>query len=131
MVFARLHDGQNQNWRVGFAVTKKTGKAHVRNRVKRVLREFFRLHQALMPNALDVVVTPKRAFDPAVFGLGVAETELMPILRQLGRLFTPEAPPNAAQAPLADARCADARRAEAAEGHVADLLERKTLEKQV
>lgn len=98
----------------------------MRNRVKRVLREFFRLHQALMPNALDVVVTPKRAFDPAVFGLGVAETELMPILRQLGRLFTPEAPPNTAQAPLADAR-----RAEAAEGHVADLLERKTLEKQV
>lgn len=67
----------------------------MRNRVKRVLREFFRLQQALMPVALDVVVTPKRGFDPAAFGLSMAETELMPILRQLRRLYAPQAQPEA------------------------------------
>jgi ribonuclease P protein component, eubacterial len=48
-------------WRLGLAVTRKTGCAVVRNRVKRVLREVFRLHQAVLPQGADIVVVPKRA----------------------------------------------------------------------
>lgn len=73
------------DWRVGFAVTKKTGKAVIRNRVKRVLREFFRLNQALMPEAVDVVVTPKRVLCPDALGLGIACEELLPVVRQIAR----------------------------------------------
>lgn len=72
-------------WRVGFAVTKKTGNAVVRNRIKRVLREFFRLHQGLIPPTVDVVVTPKRVLQPKLFGLDVAREELLPVLQQMSQ----------------------------------------------
>lgn len=86
MVFARLRDGLDQNWRVGFAVTRKTGNAVIRNRVKRVLREFFRLHQAMIPPYMDLVVTPKRVLVPQALGLESACAELLPVLRQLQQL---------------------------------------------
>ena len=47
--------------RIGLAVSKKVAKsAVVRNRLKRVIREHFRLHQHKLP-CLDVVVIPKKA----------------------------------------------------------------------
>ena len=45
--------------RLGLVVTRKIGKAVVRNRVKRVLREVFRRQKALLPLPLDVVLVPQ------------------------------------------------------------------------
>ena len=42
--------------RVGFVVSKKIGTAVVRNRVKRVAREAFRLTPGFLPSGIDVVV---------------------------------------------------------------------------
>lgn len=67
-------------WRIGFAVTKKVGTAVQRNRVKRVLREFFRLHQELMPNGIDVVVVPKRHLKVENVTLDFVTLELLPVL---------------------------------------------------
>ncbi|WP_462324439.1 ribonuclease P protein component [Desulfoplanes sp.] len=53
-------------WRLGLAVSKKVGNAVQRNRIKRVVREFFRLQQNRIPSGIDYVVIPKRnvrAFD--------------------------------------------------------------------
>ena len=47
-------------WRVGMAVTKKSGSAVRRNRLRRLIREFFRLQQRTLPTGLDFVVVPKR-----------------------------------------------------------------------
>lgn len=68
--------------RVGLAVTKKSGGAVERNRFKRVLREFFRLHQALLPQA-DLVVTPKRGLRAARLSLDFVRRDLLPLLGSL------------------------------------------------
>jgi ribonuclease P protein component len=50
--------------RLGITVTKKVGNAVARNRIKRVLREVFRLERRLFPQGFDFVVVAKRGLDP-------------------------------------------------------------------
>jgi ribonuclease P protein component len=59
-VFAVLprSDGGTET-RIGITVTRKIAHAVGRNRVKRVMREVFRRHRALFPNACDVVAIAK------------------------------------------------------------------------
>lgn len=68
--------------RLGLAVTRKCGNAVERNRIKRVLREFFRLRQQDMP-AMDIVVTPKRHLRADKVQLTFVERELAPLLNVL------------------------------------------------
>ena len=46
--------------RLGVTVSKKVGHAVVRSRIKRLVREFFRLHKALFSGSYDVNVIAKR-----------------------------------------------------------------------
>lgn len=85
MLFVKPHADTQMPWRVGFAVTKKIGIACVRNRVKRVLREFFRLHQHLMPCAIDVILVPKRQFEARTISLSSVTPELCELLAQVHR----------------------------------------------
>jgi ribonuclease P protein component len=45
--------------RLGITVGKKVGKAVKRNRIKRLIREFFRLHKQRFPASLDIVIMAK------------------------------------------------------------------------
>ena len=57
VLYARKnHTGTN---RVGITVSKKLGKAHIRNRVRRRLREVYRLNEALFQPGWDIVVVAR------------------------------------------------------------------------
>ncbi len=53
--------------RLGITVTKKTGNAVFRNRMKRLLREFFRRNKDLFPAGHDVVVMVKKNIPPSTY----------------------------------------------------------------
>lgn len=50
--------------RLGITVTKKAGNSVKRNRIKRLLREYFRLNKELFPDKLDVIIMAKRNMPP-------------------------------------------------------------------
>ncbi|MGI6638668.1 MAG: ribonuclease P protein component [Desulfobulbus sp.] len=68
--------------RMGISVQRKVGTAVRRNRIKRLFREVFRLHQEQFPRASDIVITvrPDFCFDT----LMVLEQEVARVLQQGG-----------------------------------------------
>jgi len=49
--------------RLGIAVPKRIGNAAARNRIKRLIREAFRLNRALLPASIDLLVVVRRPPD--------------------------------------------------------------------
>lgn len=64
-------------------VSRKVGPAVVRNRVKRVVREYFRLHQHEFDLPLDIVIVPKRSLNPRQLDLALAAEEFTPLMPRL------------------------------------------------
>jgi ribonuclease P protein component len=54
--------------RVGITVSKKLGKAHIRNRVRRRLREIYRLNEDMFQPGWDIVVVARSRAVDAPFG---------------------------------------------------------------
>jgi len=52
---------QQLNSRLGITVSKKVGKAVTRNRIKRIIREYYRLNRNLLPIRLDINVIARRS----------------------------------------------------------------------
>ena len=59
------------------------GSAVARNRIKRVVREFFRLHQDDVPQGIDLVIVPKRTLDVTRLNLDLATKEFAPLLKRI------------------------------------------------
>jgi ribonuclease P protein component len=55
-----LPNGREQS-RLGLTVSTKVGNAVVRNRIRRCLREFYRLKRAAFPKGLDMVVIARQS----------------------------------------------------------------------
>jgi len=73
--------------RLGITVPARLGSAVLRNRMKRRLREAFRLNRSAIPGGWDVVLNPREA---------VAEVPFPALVRELLRLFPREEPPKRA-----------------------------------
>jgi len=85
VLFYLRRDDAEGGLRLGLTVSRKVGRAVLRNRVRRVLREFFRLHQAMIERPIDIVVVPKRNLDPKSIDMALVEQEFLPALDRLGR----------------------------------------------
>jgi len=70
----RRNDGEV---RFGFSISKKAGKAVVRNRIKRVLREICRLNSQWFKQGNDYIVIPRR---------GAAKKNFQELKEELSRL---------------------------------------------
>nr|WP_242012472.1 ribonuclease P protein component [Pseudodesulfovibrio cashew] len=78
----RRNEGQG-GIRLGLTVSKKMGHAVARNRIKRVVREYFRLHQFEFYLPLDIVVVPKRNLEAKQLTLALAIEEFTPLLARI------------------------------------------------
>lgn len=54
-----IHRNKRDTRRLGISVSKKVGEAVKRNRVKRLVREFFRLHKDQLPEFCDFLFIAK------------------------------------------------------------------------
>lgn len=69
--------------RLGLTVSKKVGGAVIRNRIKRIVREFFRLNKVRIDAGIDIVVIAKR--EAVGKGLREVSVELGKVLFQVSR----------------------------------------------
>jgi len=74
-------DRRRDHPRIGITVSKKVGNAVRRNRVKRLLREFFRLHKELFLPGVDYSVVVKKRCSLNTFNDVVQE--LTPLLLRM------------------------------------------------
>lgn len=88
LVFAAPND--EGRTRIGLSVSRKHGKATRRTRIKRLLREAFRLSQHDLPRGLDLILIPRK---DSGAGLRDYQRSLVRLTKKLDRrLRAPETP---------------------------------------
>ncbi|MFO7783183.1 MAG: ribonuclease P protein component [Thermodesulfobacteriota bacterium] len=58
--FVKVNPSRLDTSRLGITASKRTGNAVLRNRIKRLVREFFRLNRSRLPKGVDILVASKK-----------------------------------------------------------------------
>ncbi len=72
-----------RGFRLGIAASKKTGNAVSRNRIKRLVREYFRLKQQFVDPDLDIALVAKKGVRPKQLDYWQVKQELDPVLDRI------------------------------------------------
>jgi len=82
--------------RVGFSVSKRLGNAVDRNRIKRCLREVFRLNEARVKRGVDLVFIARGDILSVIDEQGISgvEAKMVDVLRKGGLLAEPGSRPH-------------------------------------
>lgn len=64
--------------RLGITASKRTGNAVKRNRIKRLVREFFRLNKERLPQGVDILIAAKN---------GAADLDFLSTQEELGAIL--------------------------------------------
>ena len=72
--------------RLGISVSKKVGNSVVRHRLKRLIKESYRLHEKMFNSGLDIVVIARKGSDACDFA-GI-ESALLHLMKLNGTLDT-------------------------------------------
>jgi ribonuclease P protein component len=80
IVFVRPREELEGPWRLGVTVSGKVGSAVRRNRIKRLVREYFRLNRERIPDGRDFIVVAKRGLKAERLNLAQVENDLQPLI---------------------------------------------------
>ena len=61
--------------RLGFSIRKKFGKAHLRNRLRRCLKEIYRTNKPLFPTSMDIIFIPRKGLSKRFLQVSYRELE--------------------------------------------------------
>lgn len=71
--------------RIGISVKKKFGKAYIRNRLRRQIKEIYRKNKSIIPNGYDFLFIPRKNLSMIYISKSYFEIQEM-ILNLLGKL---------------------------------------------
>ncbi len=66
VINAMARENSKSGTRLGLSIGRAFGNAPRRNRLKRLIREAFRLEQHRIPSGLDLIVRPRKGSDPTL-----------------------------------------------------------------
>src|SRR5436305_171925 len=79
-------ENQLPHLRLGLSVSRKVGQAVLRNRLRRLYREAFRLSRHALPTGIDLVLIPRKSATPPLEEL---KRSLVRLVTQVARKLTP------------------------------------------
>ena len=85
LVIYTLKNNSDRN-RLGISVSKKVGNSVVRHRIKRLVKESYRLHEKMFNSGLDIVVIARKGSDACDYA-GI-ESALLHLFKLNGTLDT-------------------------------------------